>query len=108
MILVGLMLVLLTIAGCTEANQTEPIPIPETHPAYDFIQIAKRGPSTLAVCESHGGKEIYPIDYEILEHIAQGIFILREKSTDKKYLGVSFGEGKVLVTVKTCCWETDT
>ena len=106
--LVGLVLVLLAIVGCTEDNQTEPIPIPDTHPAYAFYQIVKRGPATLAVCESYGGREIYPNDYEIQEHIAQGMFTLREKSTDKTYLGISFGEGTFLVTISTCCWELDT
>jgi hypothetical protein len=66
-------LVLLAIVvGCTESSEKEGIP--ETHPAYDFYQTAKRGRTTLAVCEAHGGQEIYPNDYEILERLGQGVF----------------------------------
>lgn len=101
-----LVLILGLVVWCTESN--EPEPIPKSHPAYGFYQTAKRGNTTLAVCESHGGKEIYPNDYEILENIDQGVFTLQEKATGKKYLGVSFGEEGLIVTLKTCCWKIDT
>jgi hypothetical protein len=96
-------IVMIFISGCTESDRQNPIS--ETHPAYGFYQIAKRGPTTLAVCESYGGKEIYPNDYEQLESLGQGVFTLRENSTGKEFLAVAFGEGEIFVTVKTCCWE---
>lgn len=99
-------LMLLTIIGCGESEK--PAPIPKTHPAYGFYQIAKRGPTSVNICESYGGKEIYPNDYEVLNILGQGVFTLREKSTGKKYLGVSFGEGEILVKNCTCCWDIDT
>lgn len=94
-----------TLFSCSKVEESSPIP--KSHPAYGFYQIAKRGPTTLVVCQSYGGREIFPNDYETLEHIGQGIFTLREKATDKRYLGVSFGEGEIVVTIKTCCWEIE-
>jgi hypothetical protein len=58
----------------------------------------------LDVCESYGGKEIYPIDYDILENLDQGVTKIQQKSTGDIFLGVSFGEGGMIVTVKMCCW----
>jgi len=97
------LVLLLAIVGCTESREKEVIP--KSHPAYSFHQIARRGPTTVGVCEAHGGREIYPNDYEVLEILDQGVVTLREKSTGKKFLGVSFGEGEGLVTLCTCCWE---
>jgi hypothetical protein len=91
----------LFIFGC---GQDESSIIPETHPAYEFYQIAKSGPTTLNVCESYGGKEIYPNDYDVIETPAQGVAIIKQKSTGDSFLGVSFGEGGIVVTVKMCCW----
>jgi len=88
--------------GCSDANTTSPIP--ESHPAYKFYQIAMTGPTTLEVCESHGGVEIYPIDYEIIESLAQGVAKVRHKSTGEIYLGVAFSEGGMITTVNLCCW----
>ena len=59
----------------------------------------------MKVCESHGGFEIYPNDYKFLENVDQGILTLRQKSTGKKYLGITFAEDGALLTIKTCCWE---
>ncbi len=81
--------------------------IPKSHPAYGFYQIAKNGSTSLAVCESYGGREIIPNDYEQIEHLGQGVFTLRQISTGKKYLGVSFGVGEVIVKIKCCCWEIE-
>jgi hypothetical protein len=72
----------LFIFGC---GQDESSIIPETHPAYEFYQIAKSGPTTLNVP-------------------AQGVAIIKQKSTGDSFLGVSFGEGGIVVTVKMCCW----
>jgi len=49
---------------------------------------------------------IYPINYEPLTDLAQGVFALREKTTGKEFLGVSFGveSGLGMVTLETCCW----
>lgn len=49
---------------------------------------------------------IYPINYEPLTNLAQGVFTLREKTTGKEFLGVSFGveSGLGMVTLETCCW----
>ncbi len=91
----------LFILGCGKNDSSV---IPETHPAYEFYQIATSGPTTLDVCESYGGKEIYPNDYDLLENIAQGISIIKQKSTGDFFLGVSFGEGGMVVTEKMCCW----
>jgi len=89
------------IFGCGKDN---PSVIPKIHPAYKFYQIAKSGPTTLDVCESYGGKEIYPIDYDVLKVLAQGVVKIQQKSTGNLFLGVSFGEGGAVVTVKMCCW----
>ena len=51
--------------NCSDSKST--LPIPKSHPAYKFYQIACAGPTTLAVCESYGGVEIFPIDYEVIE-----------------------------------------
>jgi len=95
----------LSLNGCSDSESA--VPIPESHPAFAFYQIAKRGRTTIEACKSHGGIEIYPNDYRKLENLDQGIITLRQKSTGKKYLCVSFAEGGVLLTLKTCCWETD-
>ena len=68
--------------SCSDSNTTSPIP--ESHPGYKFYQIASAGPTTLAVCESYGGVEIYPIDYEIIETLSQGVAKVRHKSTGKR------------------------
>lgn len=88
--------------SCSDSNKTSPIP--ESHPAYKFYQIAKTGPTSLDECESYGGVEIYPIDYEIIESLAQGVAKVKHKSTGKIYLGVAFSEGGVITTVDLCCW----
>ena len=88
--------------SCSDSNTT--YPIPESHPAYKFYQIAKAGPITLDVCESYEGVEIYPIDYEIIESLAQGVAKVRHKSIGKIYLGVAFSVGGVITTVDLCCW----
>ena len=103
--LIVLCLLLLFFEGCGKSKKAEPIP--KTHPAYSFYQIAKTGSTTVDFCESHGGRQISRNDYEEIENMAEGIFTLREKSTGKKYVGVSFGVGNVLVTTRTCCWEID-
>ncbi len=92
----------LFIFGCGKGDSSV---IPETHPAYEFYQIAKSGPSTLDVCESYGGKEIYPIDYDIIEIPDQGVSIIQQKSSGDFFLGVSFLEGGMIKTLKMCCWH---
>ena len=87
---------------CNDSNTTSPIP--KSHPAYTFYQIGRVGPTTLAVCESYGGIAIYPVDYEIIESLAQGVAKIRQKSTGKIYLGVAFSEGGMITTVDLCCW----
>ena len=91
----------LFIFGCGKDDSSV---IPKTHPAYEFFQIAKSGPTTLEVCESYGGKEIYPIHYDVLENLDQGVVKIQQKSTGDFFLGVSFAEGGIIVTVKMCCW----
>ena len=100
---IALSLLLLFLEGCGKPKKAEPIP--KTHPAYGFYQIAKNGPTTVDFCESYGGSQIHRDNYEEIENMAEGVFTLREKSTGKKYLGVSFGVGNVLVVTRTCCWE---
>ena len=78
---------------------------PKSRQAYDFYQKARNGSTTIEVCESYGGKVIVPNDYKTIEHLGQGIFILRQISTNKSFLGVSFMEGGLLVTERICCWE---
>jgi len=84
-----------------------PAEIPESHPAYDFYQIAKKGSTSISVCQSYGGREITPNDYENIEMLGQGVQTLRQLSTGKKFLAVSFGEGEAIVTLKACCWEIE-
>jgi len=79
----------------------------DEHPAYKFYQIAKNGPTTLSVCESMGGIELHSNEYKIIDNIDQGMFRLRETSTGIKYIGVSFAEGKYIVTIRTCGWEEE-
>lgn len=87
------------------STRDEKIPIPRSHPAYEFYQIASRGPTTSEVCLSFGGKEIAPVDYTEIEHLAQGISRIRENSTGKQFLAISFGEGHIIVTLNHCCWK---
>ncbi len=94
---------LLLLSSCSKANNESPIS--QTHPAYEFHQIAKSGPTNLTTCESYGGKEIYPNDYERIKSLAQGVFTIKQIPTGRKFLAVSFGEGKVITTIKACCWE---
>ena len=103
--LIVLCLLLLFIEGCGKSKKAESIP--KSHTAYSFYHLAKNGPTTVDFCESHGGRQIDRNNYKVLENIEEGIFTLREKSTGKKYLGVSFGVGNVLVATRTCCWEID-
>jgi len=98
-----LLLSVCALAVCSNSDTSSPIP--RSHPAYDFYQIAKSGRTTLEFCESFGGREIYPNDYTVTEDIDQGVFKIRQHSTGKEFLSVSFAEGGMLVTVKTCCWE---
>ena len=91
----------LFIFGCGKDDSSV---IPNTHPAYEFYQIGKSRKTSLDVCESYGGKEIYPNDYDILEIPAQGVAKIQQKSTGDFFFGVSFGEGGMIVTVKMCCW----
>lgn len=90
------------LTSCSDSNTKSPIP--ESHPAYKFYQIANAGPTSLDVCESCGGVEIYLIDYEMIEPLAQGVIKIRYKYTGKMYLGVSFSEGGMMTTVDLCCW----
>ena len=62
-------------------------------------------PTTLALCESYGGKEIDPDDYDVLENPVKDVFIIQQKSTGDRFLGVSFGVMAArVVTEKMCCW----
>lgn len=99
--------VLLIIIFIACSNSEIPEPINKSHIAYGFYQIAKSGKTTVKVCESFDGKEIYPIDYTVIDNLAQGVFKIKQKSTGKEFLAVSFGEGDMIVTVKTCCWEVE-
>lgn len=99
---IAILILASVLISCSDSNTTSPIP--KSHPAYKFYQIAKAGPTTLDVCESYGGVEIYPIDYEIIESLAQGVAKARHKSTGRTYLGVAFSEGGVITTVDLCCW----
>lgn len=107
-IILGLGLSLLLtwqLAGCSNSDTSSPIP--KSHPAYDFYQIAKSGPTTVEVCESFGGREIFPNDYTVTEDLAQGVFMVRQHSTGKEFLAISFAQGSMLVTICACCWEIE-
>lgn len=97
-----LVVLIAIISGCSGPNSSSPIP--RSHPAHGFHQIAKSGPTTIEVCKSYGGIEIFPSDYTVTKHLAQGVFNIKQHSTDKEFFCVSFGEGEIVVTVKTCCW----
>ena len=66
-------------------------PIPEAHPAYGFYQVSSIGRTTLTVCEAHGGREVYPNDYEVFDMLGQGVFTLEQNTTglEKVRHGVS-------------------
>jgi hypothetical protein len=78
-------------------------PIPPDHPAYKFMQIASKGPTTSYECRQYGGVELGKTTDE--KNVDQGVAIVR--SNGKRYLGISFGETSftVFTTVKTCGWE---
>ena len=94
------------IIGCSDSDSKNPIS--KSHPAYNFYKIAASGITSVVGCEYYGGKEISLNKYIITEIISQGIFIIKQNSTGKEFIAVSFGEsllGETLVVVNTCCWE---
>ena len=104
------------VISCTTEQS---IPIPDSHPAHSFNSIAARGPTDVATCESYGGIEIVPNDYDILDIHDQGIFTIRQRSSGSEFLAVSFAEGSggrllvdefgqpLVVTLKTCAWPVE-
>lgn len=66
-------------------------PISEDYPAYNFNQIAQRGPTTVSVCEGYGG---YPhsdfTTIEVRQQLTQGTFIALNQDNEKLYLAVGF------------------
>lgn len=114
-----LLLLTLFVMSCTTETE-QSIPFPDSHPAHTFNSIAARGPTDTATCESHGGIEIVPTDYDILDMLDLGIFTIRQRSSGGEFLALSFAEGSgwgrllvdefgqpLVVTLKTCAWPVE-
>jgi hypothetical protein len=100
-----LVVAILSLAACDQPNKLSELPVPKDHPTYAFYDIAKKGRTTIDVCEAYGGREMFPKDYDVDKVLAQGAFTLTHKSSGSGYLGISFMEGEMLLTMKTCAWK---
>lgn len=108
-IVVIIIIIIITGRSNNEKEKTLPeiprsSPIPQT--MKEFIEISDKGATTVQVCETYGGREIFPINYEKLSSIKdERVFVVQKKETGQIYECIYFGEGEFIITMKSCCWE---
>jgi hypothetical protein len=101
----------------------------ESHPAYRFLEISSKRAINDDTCHSFGRvvvplglidcgpgafrnsrrSDAPPYEYKLDKTIQQGLFIIQNINTEKKYIAVSFGEeSKGIITstisVSACIW----
>ncbi len=106
--IMAIIIIIMVDGGNNEKEKTLPeilrsSPMPQA--MKEFIEISDKGATTVQVCETYGGREIFPINYEKLSSIKdERVFVIQEKETGQIYECVYFGEGEIIITMKSCCW----
>lgn len=89
---------------------------PMPHGEKEFIEISDRGDTTVDTCKAYGGREIFPINYEIINLIKnERTFVIKEKETGQIYECVYFSDANTkkfvgigeLITMDSCCWAKE-
>ena len=111
--LIGLILALSFLAGCSAPVQGTIPTIPKEHPANKFYQAAQQGMLADRVCKDNQGDPSIPMGkieknegYAKLGDLTAGVFRFRNDATKKEYLGVSFLQYSGFLQIpKVCAWE---
>ena len=109
----GLLCAILGLFGC---HAQVDIPLPKDHPAYGFYQTANTfNVSGQSCVKLSGNLEIRPdkigvdTEYKKVKELAPGLFIVKQKTTNKQWVTVLFMEyGLVASIPKTCSWDLQT
>lgn len=103
----------LILSGCF-SKPVDNIPsIAQDHPANKFYQFVSQNPVTDRVCRDHKGDPSIPMGeiskgekYERANDLVPGAFRFKDKTSGKKYLGVSYLQYQGFLQIpKLCSWE---